>query len=166
MLPLAALIMKTLLTFSLLFISLSLNAQTDVHSDTNYYENSRIRDILTYRKDKLINHIGFDEMGNLNYQSPLLPSQKTTSYKLKSGRSFFDSIKLDTLIFDTNVPAINLNVYFPSATVQKINSHTYFIKAWKPQPNTNKGKVVVDISENSFFKPKNVYHKIYLIEIK
>ena len=166
MITLAALIMKTLLTFSLFFSSLSLNAQTDIHSDTNYYENARIRDILTYRKNKLINHIGFDEKGNLNYQSPLLPSQKTTSFKLKSGRSFFDTSKLDTIIFDTNVPAINLYVYFPDATVQKINSYTYFIKAWKPQPNTNKGKIVVDISENSFFKPKNVYHKIQLIEIK
>lgn len=158
--------MKTLILFIIFLSSYSSKAQSDIRSDTNRYENGKTRDILTYKKKKLINHIGFDEYGNLNYQSPLLPNQKRPSFRFKSGRTYFDSIRLDTVIFEANVPAINLNVYFPGATVQRINSHTYFIKAWNPQPNTRKGKMVIDISENSFTKPRNVYHKVELLDIK
>ena len=158
--------MKTFILFIVFLSYYSSKAQSDIRSDTNRYENGRVRDILTYKKKKLINHIGFDEYGNLNYQSPLLPNQKIPSFRFKSGRTFFDNTELDTIIFDKNVPAINLNAYFPGATVQRINSHTYFIKAWKPQPNTSKGKIVIDVSENSFTKPKNVYHKIELVNIK
>jgi hypothetical protein len=158
--------MKLFSLFVVLLVSLSSEAQRGNHSDTNRYENGGIRDILTYKKNILVNHVAFDEQGKLIYQSPLLQGQKKPTYRLASGRSYFDSKNLDTLILNNNIPSLNLNVYFPGATFIKIDPYSYYIKSWKPQPNSNKGKMVIDIYENAFFKSKWVYHKVELIEIK
>lgn len=157
--------MKLLSLLISLVIYSTLHGQSKLRSDTNFYENGRIRDIITYKKKTLINHIGFDETGKLIYQSPLLANQRTPSYKFSSGRLYFDSTKLDTLIIGNNIPKANFNVYFPGATVMRIDAYTYFIKSWKPQPKTQKGKMVIDVVENAFFKPKNVCHKVVLIDL-
>jgi len=158
--------MKLLLLFIIFLPSLTSKGQAEIRSDTNRYENGNIRDILTYKKKALINHIAFSETGKLTYQSPLLPYQRKPAYKFKSGRTYFDSKKLDTVVINDNVPEINLNVYFPGAKFTRLDQYTYFIQSWKSQPNTKKGKMVIDIYENTFFKSKRVYHKVVLIDIK
>ena len=149
-----------------LLIFITARGQSNIRSDTNYYDNGSIRDILTYKKKVLVDHIAFDEDGKLMYQSPLLPNQKIPSYKFTSGRSYFDSNQLDTIILNNDIPKANLFVSFPGATVIRMDSYTYFIKSWSPQPNTKKGKMVIDIVENVFSKSKNICHKIILIDLK
>ena len=55
---------------------------------------------------------------------------------------------------------MNLNVYFPGATVYKINYWTYAIKNWTSQPGTKKGKIVVDIIQDVFTDTKLLKEEI------
>jgi len=158
--------MRLFLSFIIILTSHSLIGQSNNYSDTIRYENGNIREILTYKKKKLIHHVAFDDLGKLIYQSPLLPNQTKPTYKFKSGRLYFDSKKLDTLVFNTNIPEMNLYVCFPGATIKQIDRYTYFIRSWSRQPKTGKGKMVIDVTENSFFKTRVVYYKEEAIEIK
>jgi len=56
--------------------------------------------------------------------------------------------------------------WYLGANVSKINPYAYIIKSWKPQPNTQKGKIVIDIYENVFTRPKRVFHKIVFVDIQ
>ena len=158
--------MKLLLLFIVFPVSFTSKGQPGDHSDTNRYVSGSIRDILTYRKKELVSHVAFNEYGKLIYQSPLLPHQKKPVYKFKSGRSYFDSKRSDTIVINDNVPEVNLNVYFPGAKLTRLNQYTYFIQSWEPQPGSKKGKMVIDIYENSFSRSKRVYHKVVLVDIE
>jgi hypothetical protein len=158
--------MKSLLLFLPLLSCFQSNGQSITHSDTNYYDNGAIKEILAYHKHLLVNHVAFNESGALLYQSPLMSMQKIPNFKFVSGRIYFDSVRLDTIVFDNNIPQMNLNVYFPGATILRISAYSFAIRSWKPQPNTQKGKMVIDIFENVFTKSSNVLHKVVFIDIK
>jgi hypothetical protein len=151
---------------TILLVSLNVKGQSAIHSDTSYYENGAINEIRTYKKRTIINHIVFDEEGNLIYQSPLLQSQKIPNYRFASGRTYFDHEKLDTIIFEKNIPAMNLSAYLPGSTTYRIDAYSFVITDWHRQPDSQKGKMVIDIYENAFFKSKRVLHKIVLVDIK
>ena len=158
--------MKKLFFFIALLVSLQVIGQSNLHIDSSYYDNGSIKEIRTRRNHSLINHIVFDESGELIYQSPLLPTQKIPAFKFVSGRTYFDAERLDTIVFDKNIPRLNLYVIFQDATVARVTPNSYSIRSWKPQPGTRKGKMVIDIYENAFFKTKKVFHKVVFIDIQ
>ena len=158
--------MKITLFIIILFPNLQARGQAGLHTDTGYFENGSIKEIKTFRKNTLLNHIIFNEAGMLLYQSPLLPAQKKPAFRFASGRVYFDQHLSDTIVFENNVPQLNLHFYLPGATVLRIDPYSYLIKAWNAQSGTGKGKLVIDIYEDAFTKPKSVVHKVVLVDIK
>jgi hypothetical protein len=158
--------MKYPLLFIALLVSLHAISQSNLHNDTSYYDNGAIREIRTRRNHSLISHLAFEESGELIYQSPLLPEQKNPKFKFVSGRTYFDAKRSDTMVFEKNIPRLNLLVNFVGATVWRITPYSFGIKGWKPQPGTQKGKMVIDIYENMFFKSKKVIHKVVYFDIR
>ena len=68
---------------------------------------------------------------------------------------------------------MNQNVYFPGATVKAVGKYSWEIKSWNPQPNSENGKMVVDIdqfnvesAETASRKPKRLRHEVILIPIE
>jgi len=147
-----------------LLIAVQSSGQTGLRTDTSYYESGEIREIRTFKKRSMINHLVFDQTGTLIYQSPLLPAQKIPTYRFVSGRTYYDQQLKDTVVFDNNIPHLNLFVSFSSATILRINGYTYFIKALKPQPQ--KGKMVIKVIENAFVKTKVVLDKVVYWDIR
>jgi hypothetical protein len=116
----------------------------------------------------MIKHVVIDTTGVLMYQAPLLPTQKTPSFKFLSGRSYYEKGKTDTIVFEKNIPQMNLQVYFAGGTFRREGMYTYIIMELRPQPGTQKGKMVIDVNENVFEgeKYKKVFHKVVLIDIR
>ncbi len=112
-----------------------------------YYSNNDIF-YFEYKNGLLISHKIYDSVHNLKYESPLdIKSIKKTVYRFTSGRDYFDNTKTDTLIIDKNIPIMNSYVYFPGATATRIDSYSWALKNWGPQPNSTNGKMVVSISQ-------------------
>lgn len=149
-----------------LLVVLEVSAQSSLHADTSYYETGEVREIKTYKKRSLVNHLAFDKSGKLIYQSPLLPDQKVPTYRFASGRTYYDQRLTDTIVFERNIPYLNVRVYFPGATVMPIGHYSYFIKSWAPQPGTQKGKMVINVFENAFYKSKRVFNKVVYTDLK
>ena len=85
---------------------------------------------------------------NLKYESPLNLNQiPKTTYKFLSGRNYYDHTKTDTLVVNRDVPFMNESIYFPGAALISIDQYSWAIKSWKPQPHSQNGKMVVDISQ-------------------
>lgn len=156
------------LIFLLLLVAVQARGQAKLHADTSYH--GSITDIRTYRNKTLIKHVAIDTAGLLMYQSPLLSTQKIPVFRFLSGRAYYDTEKRDTIVFEKNIPQMNLWANFPGAGVLRINPYTYIIKEWKAQPGTQKGKMVIDVYENVFEddskKSKKVFHKVVLIDIR
>ena len=103
---------------------------------------------FNYRNNSLISHKIYDSNHKLKYESPLsLKSIPKTTLHFTSGRKYYDHTKVDTLIVNKDVPFMNLNIYFPGATVMSIDKYSWIIKAWKAQPHSQNGKMVVVISQ-------------------
>ena len=126
-----------------------------------------------YKNDSLVSHRIYDSTHKLKYESPLNlnPIPKTT-FHFSSGRNYYDTSKSDTLRINQDVPYMNQWVYFPGATVIPIDKYSWEVKAWKPQPKTKSGKMVVDIYdfivENSHVLQKTqlLREEIILIPLK
>jgi len=165
--PISFLLKSTyLFILFLLLVTVEVSGQVNIHADTSDFGN--MMDIKTYRNKKLINHVVKDSAGKLMYQAPLLPAQKVPAFKFISGRTYYEKGKTDTIVFEHNIPQMNLNVYFPGGTVRRTNMYTYIIMEWRPQPGTQKGKMVIDVFENVFEneKSKRVNHKVVLMDIR
>ena len=128
---------------------------------------------FNYRNDSLISHKIYDSTHNLKYESPLsLESIPNTTFHFTSGRNYFDPTKVDTLTVNTDIPFMNQHIYFPGATVIPINKSSWIIKAWKAQPNSKNGKMVVvttqfGVEDSHVSQPqKQLREEIILIPIK
>jgi hypothetical protein len=122
---------------------------------------------MDYSEDSLIRHRVYNKFNKLKYESPLnLKRVPRTTFKFSSGRKYFDTKSFDTLIINKDVPLLNLSVYFPGAKVYKIDNYTYVIKDWKPQPNSNNGKFVVNIYQDIFAEAKILREEIIYVTLK
>jgi hypothetical protein len=128
-----------------------------------------------YKNNKLLSHKIYDSINQVKYISPIdIKRIPKTTFQFASGRDFYDHNKTDTLTVNQVVPYMNQNVYFPGATVRAIGRYSWEIKSWSPQPNSSKGKMVIDISqfniteipETATKKSKSVRHEVILILIK
>ena len=154
------------LLFFLLGVAIQVSGQAKLHVDTSYF--GSMLDIRTFKNKKIIRHVVIDTTGLLMYQAPLLPTQKMPAFKFLSGRSYYEKGKTDTIVFEKNIPQMNLQVYFAGATVRRTDLYTYVIKELRPQPGSEKGKMVIDVNENVFGgeKSKRIFHKVVLIDIR
>lgn len=149
--------MKQLLILTMLFISLRAIGQNSLRIDTNY--NIKTVEYLTYKNNKLINHVVYDEDGKLFYQSPLLPAQKIPRVHFASGRTYYDTKLGDTLVVEENIPPMNFHVSCSSCTYVMLTPYTYEIKALLPYRKTQKGRFIFNVYENAFTNSKLVVNK-------
>lgn len=156
--------MKQLLILTILFISLHAIGQNGLRIDTNY--NGKLVEYITYKNNKVINHIVYDEDGKLFYQSPLLPAQKVVRFHFASGRTYYDTKLGDTIVVDENIPVMNLHVMCTGCAIQMLTHYSYHIRSWSPQPKTNSGKLMIGVYENVFTNSKQVVKKELFIPLK
>ncbi|HVX26420.1 MAG TPA: hypothetical protein VHB70_08770 [Parafilimonas sp.] len=138
-----------------------------------YYSNDDIF-YFDYHNNKLRSHKIYDSANNLKYESPLdIKNIPKTTYHFTSGRDFYKQGETDTLIINSDVPYLNENVYFPGAIVKSVGKYSWEIQAWKAQPNSTNGKMVIDINqfiveafETATKKSKLLRHEVILVPIK
>jgi antitoxin component YwqK of YwqJK toxin-antitoxin module len=142
-------------------------------SKKTYYSKDDIF-YFDYRNNKLISHKIFDSAYHLKYQSPLnLKKNHQTKYHFVSGRDYYSKGKIDTITIDKDIPYMNEYVYFPGATVRSIGKYAWEISNWNQLPNSEYGKMIIDVSEYIVETPetvskksKKLRHKVILIPIK
>lgn len=134
---------------------------------TFYYAANDIM-LFEYKNNRIIRQVILDSNQNVKYESPLnINKIGKTTFEFASGRSFYRMNTTDTIYFhNKDVPSMNLNIYFPGATVIRLNNTTYIIRKWDAQLNTNKGKIVVGIYDRMFTHPFILRNDIFLIDIK
>lgn len=131
-----------------------------------YTENDIV--LFVYKNNRVIKHTIIDSNNNIKYASPLDISKiGKTTFRFSSGRDYFSSDQNDTIFIKTDdVPPMNFNIYFPGATVIKIDNNTYAIRKWNTQPNTTKGKMVVDIFDRLFSNSRMLRHDVFLVDVR
>ncbi len=130
---------------------------------------------FNYQNNKLQSHKIYDSKNRLKYKSPLdIQAIPKTNFYFKSGRNFYKSGSIDTLVINQTVPFMNQNIYFPGATIHSIDQYSWEIRQWDTQPGTSKGKMVIDITqfnidglpETALIKSKSLRHEVILVPIK
>jgi hypothetical protein len=88
-----------------------------------YYDDGTIN-ANTYKDNKVIVHLIFDSLMNLLYETPLdIPKVSHTTYKFRSGRTYFDPNKIDTIeIINDDIPPYNKGYTILGASLTSINN--------------------------------------------
>lgn len=94
----------------------------------SYYQDGIIH-TDTYKDTALVMHMVFDSVMNLLYQTPLtLPKVIHTTYKFRSGRTYFDKNKIDTIeIINNDIPPFNKGYVFNGVNSIRVNSFGVFM---------------------------------------
>jgi hypothetical protein len=122
----------------------------------SYYEDGTLN-ADTYKENKLIVHMVFDSLINLLYQTPLdIPKVTHTTYKFRSGRTYFDPTKIDTIeIINNDIPPYNKAYTILGANLVPVNHLGVFaITNYQKKKAPDSLIIWISVSENiSLEKP-------------
>ncbi len=92
------------------------------------YREDKTVEINVYINDRLISTLISDSLQHLLYESPFyIPKIIHTTYKFRSGRTYFDHNKVDTIeIINNDIPPFNKGYIFNGVNSIRVNSFGVF----------------------------------------